>query len=437
MAEAANPNVWVGILVLVIFVGALILGMPIASSAFLGGIVGLIVLNGFQPTVNTIGGLIVASIAKYEYSVLAFFILMGVLCAESGLAEDLFAFSRAWLGHLHGGLAIATTLACALFGAISGSSTAASAVFAKLALPGMDEAGYDRKLSGGTVAASGTLAIMIPPSNMMVIYAIMAEQPLGKLLISGILPGLLITALYIGAIWLQCRLNPKAGPPGPMTSWTQKIRTIPTILPVAIIFFAMMTGIYTGVFSSTEAAAAGVGAVLIVLAAMGRLRFKKLVAAIKETVVLTVAIMAILIAIQIVSTAFAYSGFTHWLTQVMSKLPAPAITTLIAIVIVYFVLGCLVGSMGMVFLSIPVFLPLIKALGYDPIWFGVITVCACEIAFITPPVAVNIYVTAKVAGYRTEEVIAGIWPFVIRDLIALAILILFPKISLWLPSMMR
>ncbi|MCJ7595004.1 MAG: TRAP transporter large permease, partial [Desulfobacterales bacterium] len=405
--------------------------------ALVSGLVGLFILNGFQPTIHTVGGVLVSSIASYHYAVLAFFILLGVLCSESGIADGLLDFSRAFLGHLSGGLAIATTLACALFGAISGSTTAASAVFAKLALPGMDEAGYDRKLSGGVVAASGTLAIMIPPSNLMLIYAIMAEQSVGKLLISGILPGCLLTIFYIATIWLQCRIDPKAGPPGPSSTWSQRFRTLLLVLPVFIIFLMMMIGIYTGLFSSTEASAVGVGAVFLLLIVMRKLKWKNVIAAVKQTVHLTVAIMVIVMCVRLVSTAFAYSGFTLWLTRIMSELPSAGITVMVVIVLVYLVLGCVVGSLGMLFLTIPVFLPLIVSLGYDPIWFGVITVCACEIAFITPPVSVNVYVTAKVIGWRTEDVMNGVWLFVVRDLIVLVILILFPQISLWLPSMMK
>lgn len=429
--------IW-GIAGLVLFLVLVVCGVRIAFAALMAGLViFLLVYTDLQVAGTTTIGILVSVSSQYSLTVIPLFIFMGFLTFYSGLGTELYTTARSWLGQLPGGLAIATVMACAFFGAISGSSTAAVAMFGKVAKPEMDKFNYHPSLSIGSIAASGTLANLIPPSTLMVIYGMLAEQSIGKLLIAGFLPGLLSAILYSLMIAVRSVRNPRLGPVAPVASWREKIRSLKGLLVIFIVMVIIIGGIYSGVFTPTEAGAWSAFVMLIfVIITRRRLAWPMLKSALIETTRVSCMIFVILFGIKCMTTAIVSTGSFGILVGFVESLAVSRYVLLGVAIGIYILLGAFIGVMGMLVMTVPFIVPLLAGVGFDPIWLGVIVIKFCEIALITPPIGANIYVIAKTVETDVSTCFASIWWFLVVDLLTVGVLILFPQIVTWLPSTM-
>jgi C4-dicarboxylate transporter, DctM subunit len=375
---------------------------------------------------------------NYTLSVVPLFLLMGNLVTRAGMSQELFRAAYAFIGHLRGGLAMATVWASAGFGGICGSSIATAATFAKVAYPSMKRFGYSDRLAAGVVAGGGTLGIMIPPSTIMVIYGVFTETNIAKLFAAGILPGILGAILLCGAVQYMTWRNPAEGPPGERSSWRERLLALKDVWAVGVLFLFVMGGIYGGLFTATEGA--GMGAFGALLFALGRraLSWETLYQALLESARTTAMLFMILIGALMFAEFINITTMPADLKAFVTRFELNPIVVVLAIAAIYVVLGTAMEELSMVLLTMPVFFPVIVHLGLDPVWFGIIIVCVVEIGLISPPVGMNMFVLKSLLPHvSTGTVFRGVMPFMWADVIRLAILVAFPIISLWLPSLMR
>jgi tripartite ATP-independent transporter DctM subunit len=375
---------------------------------------------------------------NYTLSVVPLFILMGSFTTRAGMSQELFRAAYAFIGHLRGGLAMATILACAGFGAICGSSIATAATMSKVAYPSMKRFGYSDALATGAIASGGTLGILIPPSTIMVIYGVFTETNIGKLFAAGVLPGILAAALLCVAVAFVTWRDPKAGPPGERASWRERWISLRDIWPVAVLFLFVMGGIYGGVFTATEGA--GMGAFGAMAFALWRraLSWRSLYACLVESARTTAMIFMILIGALMFAEFVNITTMPNDLKAFVQHFNLSPILVVAAICAIYVILGTAMEELSMILLTIPVFFPLVVGLGFDPIWFGILIVVVVEIGLISPPVGMNLFVLKTlIPQVSTGTVFRGVTPFFVADVIRLAILIAFPAISLWMPSLMK
>ncbi len=375
---------------------------------------------------------------NYTLSVVPLFILMGSFVTRAGMSQELFRAAYAFIGHLKGGLAMATVMACAGFGAICGSSIATAATMAKVAYPSMKKLGYSDALSTGSIAAGGTLGILIPPSTIMVIYGIITQTNIGKLFAAGILPGILATFLLCLAVAYSTWRDPKAGPRGERSSWAERWTAFKGVWAVVALFALVMGGIYFGVFTATEGAAMGaVGAMFFALARRV-LTWKSLYASLVESARTTSMLFMILIGALMFAEFVNITSMPGDLTKFVAQFQLHPIVVVAAIMVIYVILGTAMEELSMILLTLPVFFPIVVQLGFDPIWFGILIVVVVEIGLISPPVGMNLFVLSTLLPQvPTRTVFRGVTPFVVMDIIRLAILVAFPAISLYLPSLMK
>ena len=421
--------------------GALLLmvfaGVRIYAVAAIVGVIGVVYIIGWDAGAGIGGTVPHSKSVNYALSVLPMFILIGFIAYHAGLTHALFRAARAWVGWVPGGLAVASVFATAGFAAVSGASTATAAVFSRVAIPHMLEAGYDRRLAAGVVAAGGTLASLIPPSAILVIYAIIVEESVGTLIMAGFVPGVVSALVYAALIIGQCKLNPELGRPIPSPPMKEKIASLPGTLPiiavVAIIFYSM----YSGTATPTEAGALGAFVVLVMALVRG-MSWKNLRSALEETARLTVMIFALIWGILIFVRFLGYAGLPQAFAEWIVTLPFPPLIIMIGILLGYAILGMFMDAIGMLLLTLPVVYPAVIALGYDPIWFGIIVVKMCEVCLITPPVGLNCYVVSAVRpDIPLGDVFRGIAPFFVADVVTIGLFLAFPGIILWLPSLIN
>lgn len=424
-------------------VGILFLFVLLAMRMYIGvamiviGFIGIGLLAGWSPAVGVLGLLPMSESKSYNLSVIPLFILMGQFAFISGISTDIYKTVYSWMGHFRGGLAMATVLACAFFAAVSGSSLATGATMGMVAIPEMLKHRYDPRLATGCVAAGGTLGILIPPSIGFVIYGILTEQSIGKLLMAGLLPGILLSFLFILAIFLWCLVNPQMGPCGPTTTWRVKFRSLSGTWGMLLLFGVVIGGIYTGVFTPTEAAGIGAFGALCIALVKRRLTFAGLNRCLSETGKMTAFIFLIIIGATVFSYFLALTGLPATLSAFITSLPLPRGTILLAIIFAYMVLGCVMEVYSIMILTLPIVFPIIQALEFDPIWFGVMMVIVLEIGLITPPIGLNVFVLKGVApDIQVETIFRGIWPFLIAAIVAMALIAAFPQIALYVPSRM-
>jgi len=427
----------IGLITAGVFVILLVLGLQVAFAGALAGFLGIWVLKDWNVATEAVGFLTYAVTTKYGLSVIPLFILMGYFAYYAGLTRDIYTTARSWVGHLPGGLAIATTFGCAAFGAASGASTAAAAVFGKIAIPEMDRFGYERRLSVGVVAASGTLAALIPPSALVVVYAILVEESVGKLLIAGILPGIVSAIIYALMIYTRVRLNPGLGRPFPPASFKERLISLRGIAAIPVIFIIVIGGLYLGIFTPTEAGAAGAFSVLVLALVTRRFNWSSLRDALLDAGRTTVMIFLIIVGVLIFMRVLALSGATIAFINFVSGLAVPRLVILMGLLSLYVVLGMFLTATSMLILTCPLIVPVVVALGYNPIWFGIIAIKMCEICLITPPIGLNVYVVRSVVpDTPVEEIFRGAMPFFFMDVLTVAVLIAFPQIILFLPGLM-
>jgi len=366
------------------------------------------------------------------------YILLGQLVYRAGVAEELYMAVYKWLGKLPGGLAIATAWACAGFGAVSGSSPAAVGAMGAITYPIMKKFKYDPRLATACLAASGGLAILIPPSLAFVLYGVITETSIGTLFIAGIAPGILLSLLYAITIYIMCRRNPVLGPSGPSFPMNERIKATVKVWPVIVIFVAIIGGIYAGITTATEAAGVGVFITLVVFILMGRMSFEKFKLALIDTLKLTAMIMALVMGGMLIARFMATTGITASVVDTIANLSINRYLIFALIIAVYLILGAILDVMGMIVITMPVVFPLILQLGFDPIWFGVVVVIMMESALITPPIGANVFVMGGIAkeDIPLEKIFKAVIPFFFIQILLVVILTVFPEVVLWLPNLM-
>lgn len=426
----------VGILGFGAVLALMLLRVPVAVAMGLVGAAGFLLLQGWDGLAYVMGSSPFESVFPYSLSVVPLFVMMGVFATYAGLSRQLYDAAYAFLGHFRGGLALATIGACAAFGSICGSAIATAATMCRVALPEMRRRGYADSLATATIAAGGTLGILIPPSIILLIYALLTEQSLGKLYVGALLPGLLGTGLYMLAIAATVRLNPASGPAGERMAWPQRLRTMRSVWPVFLLFVLVIGGMFAGVFSPNEAASVGaVGALLFALAGrtMGLSRFKD---SLLETASTSAMIFLILIGAGLFNFFLEVTNAPQLVVQQIQALNVSPALFLVLLTVFYVVLGALMDDLAMMLLTLPFVFPAVQALGIDPLWFGIYMVTIVEIGMIVPPVGMNLFVIQGVGQVKLPTVIRGILPFVLADLVRVGLLIGFPQIVLWLPGLM-
>jgi len=412
-----------------------LLGMPVAFAMAFVGLVGFTYLAGSGPALSLLAQDIFEQFSSYPLSVIPMFILMGTFAFASGISQRLYKTTYTWVGQLHGGLTMATVFACAGFGAICGSSTATAATMGKIALPEMKKYNYDDALSTGTVAAAGSLGILIPPSTIFIVYGILTEESIGKLFIAGVLPGLLLSLFFAATVVILCLRNPSIGPPGVPTSWKEKLRATTGIIETIILFLLAIGGLFLGWFSPTQAGAIGAGGALVIGLARRQLSWKIFFEAGKDGLRTACMVIFIITGAVIFGHFMAVSTIPFILADWLGGLAIHRMAIMGVIIFIYFIGGFFMDSMALVVVTIPIFFPVVMKLGFDPIWFGVIIVLVAEMGVITPPVGVNVFVIKGIAPDVPLEIIfKGIFPFLTALIIVTAILVLFPQIATFLPS---
>jgi tripartite ATP-independent transporter DctM subunit len=449
-----DDPVLVGTVAMILLFTLAVLGVRVAFAAAICGFFGLVELIGWRPGATTAATIPYAKTSLYGLSVLPPFILIGFLAFHAGMTTKLFDAGRKWLGWLPGGLAVATVMAQAGFGAVSGASTATAAVFSRVAIPEMLANGYDKRLAAGVVAAGGTLATLIPPSAILVIYALIVEESVGALLLAGFIPGFFSAIIYCSIIVFWAKLKPGIGPAVGGFTWGERFRSAPGVLPIVIVAMIIITAVYDGWASPTEAGALGAFLVLI-LAFIQGMRFRALKEALMETARLTVMIFTLIWGIFIFVTFLNYSTVPQTFSQWIVDLPLNPYLILVAILLGYTILGMFMDAIGMLLVTLPIFYPAVMALNGGEyataetspfgmtqteasIWFGIIVVKMAEVCLITPPIGLNCFVVNGVQPQiALSDVFRGITLFFVADVITIAALVAFPEIVTWLPELMR
>jgi C4-dicarboxylate transporter DctM subunit len=417
--------------------GLMFLGLPVAFALAVMGFIGYWLLGGLGPALHMMGIVPFGSVAIYSLTVIPLFVFMGNIAHYAGFGADIFRAAKSWVGGIPGGLAQATVAGCAAFGAVSGSGLATCAMMAKIAIPEMMRHGYNRGLAIGTVASAGPIAQMIPPSVLFVIYGIITEQSVGKLLIAGILPGILETLIFMGLIYIWVKRNPAYAPRLEKTSGSEKRKALKGAWTVGVLAFIIIGGIYSGIFTPTEAGGVAAFSALAMGLGLRRLKGKDLWDSLKDSIGVTGMIFFIQVGALIFGTFLAISQIPIRISQFVTTLPYPPIVILLVIMVLYLVLGCLIDNIANLFLTLPITVPIIKALGYDPIWFGVLIVLHCETALITPPYGLNLFLIKGILkDVPMAEILRGVTPFIFANMVTLSLLIAFPQIALYLPSQM-
>lgn len=418
--------------------GLLFIGMPIAFALMLVGFVGIGYLASFNAALPVVARTTYEVAAYYPYTVIPLFIVMGGFAGSSGLTREMYRAFDQWLRKFPGGLAVATIGACAGFSAVSGSSVATAATMGTVALPEMKRYGYHPKLATGSVAAGGTLGFLIPPSIGFVVYGMLTEQSIGKLLIAGMLPGMLLAIAYGGTIMVWVKINAKLAPAKiePVT-WTAKIRSLVGIWEPLALFLIVIGGIYLGVFTPTEAGAVGATVLFLVALWKRRLTWDNLIAALFESVRISVMVLFLVAGANVFSYFLALSTIPMQVAAWVTQLEVSRYFIHVVILIIYLFLGCFLDAISMMVLTLPVIFPVVTALNFDPIWFGVIAVLMMEAGLITPPMGLNIFTVAGVApDVPVDTIFKGVMPFLLSVFIVVALITLFPQFALLLPKMM-
>jgi len=428
----------IGILGILLLLILLFSNMPVGFVMGVVGFLGFSYIKGFGPGFSIAAKDFFEVFSSYSLTVVPLFVFMGQLSFYSGISKRLFDTAYVLLGNQKGGLAMAAVGACAGFSAISGSTNATAATMATVTLPEMKRYGYDMGLATGTVAAAGSLGILIPPSTIFIIYGILTEQSIGKLFAAGILPGVLLSLLFIAVIYLRVRWNPSLAPEGPKTSLTKKLRSFVGVIETLIIFGVVMGGIFFGIFTPTEAAAVGAFFTLILALLRRQLSWDSFIHAIADTTRISCMIMVIVAGATIFGHFMAVTRVPFEISGWVTNLPLPPYAIMFVIILIYLFGGCFMDAFALIMLTIPIFFPVSQVLGFDPIWFGVVIVLVSELGVITPPVGINVYVVSGIAKEVPLQVIfKGVLPMVIALLVCIVAILFFPQIALFLPGFMR
>ncbi len=419
-------------LVLILF------GVPVAIALGVIGVLGFAILNGFDSALFILGSGPFEAIAPYSLSVVPLFLIMGIFASHTKLSSDLFNAANAFVGQFRGGLAMATIGACAGFGAISGSSLATVATMGRVAMPEMRRAGYDDSLSAASIAAAGTLGVLIPPSILLIIYGLLTQQSIGQLFSAAIIPGIIATLLYSVAVAVQVKRFPHlAARVSAQLSWRTRLSHLAAAWPIIALFLLVIGGIQVGLFSPTEAASVGAGGAILLAFSRKKLTWKVLVSVMWESAEMTGMVFLVMVGAALFNYFIETTGLPHLLIELVQDSGMSSLAVLLCVLLFYILLGSIMDAMSMILLTIPFIFPMINALGYDPIWFGVVIVTVAELGLITPPIGMNLFVIqGTVPDLTSQTVIRGILPFICADIVRLVILVAVPGLVLWLPRLM-
>jgi tripartite ATP-independent transporter DctM subunit len=418
----------------------LTLGVHIGVALGLTGFLGIYLTVGPDAALAQIGTIPFSTTNSFALAVIPLFILMGSFATVAAITTDLFRAAYVWIGNLRGGLAMATVMSSAAFGAASGSTIVNAAVFTRMAMPEMTRFGYDVRLSSGCIAAAGTLAALIPPSILMVVYAVITEQSIGKLLIAGIVPGILTAAIYCTGIYVVAALRPQLAPRAAIAfTWVERWRSLYSVYGVIILFALVVGGIYGGYFPATYAGAVGAFGAFVIALVKGRLGMKSLVEVLKEAAVTTSVIFIIVIGGIIFARFLTYSGLVEIISSGLLGLGTGKYVYLAGFVLLFLVLGCFIEPIAIMVMTLPIMFPVMVKAGFDPIWLGVVAVKLAEISVLTPPVGLNVFVvkSASPVPVTLGQAFAGVTPFIILDLLSLVLYVMFPEMLLWLPNLVK
>ena len=415
----------------------MLLRVPVGMAMGLVGVVGYGYIAGSGPALKLIGQTSMRTVTDYTFGVIPMFMLMGAFVSVSGVSRELFRAANAFIGHLRGGLGMATVIACGGFAAICGSSVATAATFSSVAYPEMRRFGYPPSFSTGVIAAGGTLGAMLPPSTVLAVYAILTQQDIGKLFMAGIVPGLLAMAMYVLTISVIVRVKPDWLPRGAATSWRQRFAGLKDVWAPLVLFVFVIGGLYGGFFTPTEAGGVGATGAFLLGVLRGKLDRAGILEALLSATRTAAAVFTVLIGALIFGYFLTMTQTPQKLTGFLTQLGLGPYGVLALIMLMYLVLGCLMDAMAMIILTVPIIFPVIVQLGFDPIWFGIIIVMTVELGLIHPPVGMNVFVIKSVVhDVSFMTIFKGVIPFVVTDLLRLLILIAFPMIALWLPGRM-
>jgi tripartite ATP-independent transporter DctM subunit len=428
----------IGIVGCVVLIVLLCSSMPVAFAMAAVGFVGYAVVVSPRAAVSVLTLDLYKTFASYNLTVIPLFVLMGQIAFHGGISRRLFDAAYHWLGPLRGGLAMATVGACTAFGAICGSGPATTATMALVALPEMKRYKYSMELGCGAVAAGGSIGMMIPPSVVFIVYAIMTEQSIGRLFIAGIMPGVLTAVFFCAVIYLQCVRRPELGPAAPSSSWKAKVLSLRGAWETMVLFVAVMGGMFGGIFTPTEAAAIGAAGTIGITAVKRKLNFRMLVQSLRETLRTSVMVMIIVAGAVVFGHFLARTRIPFVTASWLGGLPLPGWTIMLLITSFYLVAGCFVDALALILLTIPIFSPVVEALGFDLIWFGVMIVLVTQMGVVTPPVGVCVYVVSGIErDVPLETIFRGALPFLLALLLVAVLLILFPSIALFLPDLVH
>lgn len=411
------------------------LGVPVAFAMAIAGVSGFAVLVGVGPAWNLLTQDLYEGLSSYPLSVIPMFVLMGGYAFAAGIGGKMYATAYAWVGRFRGGLTMATICACAAFGAVCGSTAATSATIGKIALPEMRKYGYDDRLATGSLAAGGVLGILIPPSTVFIIYGILVEESISKLFVAGIGPGILLTILYCLVVALLCARNPALGPAGSPTTWNEKIKSLVNFTDAIILFGVAIGGLFAGFFTPTQSGAIGAAGALVIGLARKEINWNKFVEVTRGALRTSCMILFIIAGAVVFGHFMTVTGIPIFLSDWVGGLPIPRMAVMAIIAFIFFIGGCLMDAMALIVVAIPIFYPLVQKLGFDPIWFGVMVVLIAGMGVITPPVGVNVFVIKGIAADVPIGVIfQGIMPFLVAILVAMCLIMIFPQIATFLPS---
>jgi C4-dicarboxylate transporter DctM subunit len=433
-----DPSPIWGLIEFGILVLCCICSIPIAFSMGVTGLIFAVLFYGVLGGVNLAGLTFWGQSFKYALSLIPLFVFMGEIISACDLGKEAFDSVKKWVGNIKGGLAIAATISCALFGTITGSTAGTIAAIGGITLPEMKRSGYNVRLRTGAIAMSGTLAALIPPSIMMVFYAVLTDVSIGKLFIGGVVPGVILTIFYSVTVYSRVWLNPKIAPVIiEKVTFKQRVASLKLLFPIGLIFLCMVGGLYTGFFSATEAAGIGATISIVTVVLLRRLTWKRLTHSTQGTLRITAFIMLLVMSAILFANTIAITRFPHALAEMVTSLQAPPLVIVFIIIAIKIALGCVLDVFGLMVLTVPMFFPVLMKLGFDPVWYGVMTTVLVELALVTPPIAAHLYITQSIDSEATSmDVARGVIPFYVAELVMIVLMVFFPQIVLWLPSKM-
>lgn len=430
-------SVTIGILALALFFVLALMGVKVCYSMLVSSIFGLVLLNSFKGAVSVVGTALFSMISSYDYAVLPMFVLMASIITETGMGTDLYASCRTWLGHMRGGLCMATIIACAIFAAVTAFPWASIMAVGAIALPEMQRYNYNKRMATGSVAAGSELGDLIPPSSMFITYGMISGTSIGSLLIAGIVPGILMAGLYCIVIVLWCKKDPEAGPRGPKTTAKEKLLAVKDCWAILVVIIFAMGGIFLGVCTPTEAGALGAALAFIIACAQRRINLKVFKNILTSTAKLTGMIYMIISCAMVMKQMIAQSGLPGALSSVVASMDLSKYLLIFLILIVYIILGMFVETMSMILLTVGIFLPIVESVGFSAVWFGVILTRMGDIGGLTPPMGMTcFFLKGMVKDMELSEVFKGVVPFLAADALGLVLLVFFPQLCEWLPTLL-